>query len=243
MFEGLKLSGWKQGVYQESSTRKHVIGEKRHWNGKIFRYTKAGGAALTRAYLNQAVAVIAGLVNEAGIRAAGYAVGTRQMTLTVTAGATLSVDDLVGSDFIVNDNAGEGQCIPIVSNTALASGGTSLTITLGDRVRTALTSASEFTIQLSPWLLVAMANSTDLMPTGVPMIAVTADYYFWNQTRGMASVFHGTGGVATIGDPVSADTGTTGGVEKATAIGIAVVGISMGQGVDGEFNPIYLTID
>ena len=126
MFEGLKLSGWKQGIFQEKSTRQHVIGEKRHWNNKIFRYAKNGSTALGRGKLNSSVKYNAGIVNQA--ITAAIATGTRQMTLTVTAGAAFVANDLKGSDFIINDVDGEGQCIPIVANTALAAAGTSITI-------------------------------------------------------------------------------------------------------------------
>ncbi len=240
MFGPLKITGWRQGIYQQKNTRRHALGELRHWNNKIFRYSKAG-ESLSMGKLNQSSAVNGGLLNEAIVTA--VATKTKTLSLTVTTGATLAANDLAGSDFIVNDGPGQGQCLPITGNGALTSSGTNLTITLGQGILVALTTDSEFSIQLNIWLSVVEDAQMAHIPCGVPPIDVTDGYYFWDQTGGMCSVL--SEGSASIGQTVgSGDSNSThGATEVISAVTEGVVGLSPGTQVDTEYSPLYLTID
>lgn len=83
--------------------------------------------------------------------------------------------------------AATGMIYEIDYNTALAAAGTSLTITLADPIQVALTASMQFTILVSPWYKVVESATEQNVPSGIPLKAVTAAYYYWCQTKGTAA--------------------------------------------------------
>ena len=238
----MKRGGFDQGIYQISETRKEELGTLRVLSdGRKFRYARAGSGALSAGKLGVAAVIHAASADEAIL--AAVAIGEKVLTLTVTAGAVIAANELKGGAFQINDGTGQGYSYVIDANTDLAVGGTSISITLEEGIKIALDTTSEFTLAHSPWNDV-VESTTTACPVGIPVVAVTAAYYYWAQTGGLAVALMGdTTGVGTV---VTQDIATVAGSTAVMATNsiLPQVGIVHGfAGVDTEYQPLLLTID
>lgn len=234
-----KNTSWLQGLYTISSTEKEIVGTVRRdlW-GNVYRYAKAGATALAAGKLTVAADADTDVQN--CVAAAAVAIGGKTVTLTVTS-TTVAENYFRGGSLQVNDATGEGHRYPVLYSSAVAAG-TSCTVTLEEGVRVALTTSSECTLMQSPWMgtVISATDQTD-MPTGVPMVAVTANYYYWSQTGGDACVLMdeavAKGAMCTIGSAVA------GAVEAVDAVAEPVVCLNRETGVDTEYCPVWLMIN
>jgi hypothetical protein len=237
----MKRTGFQQGVFEQSSTLKEQVGTLRILrDGRKFRYSRAGTSALAAGKLAVAAAVGADVMNEACT--AVHAIGDVIFSETITS-ATYAENYFAGGWLHINDGTGEGHQYKIISSSAVTAG-TSIILTLEDpiRVATAATSASEFSIIHNPNM--ATVESTTLgTPVGISPIAVTASYYYWAQTGGVASALCEQ--ATAVGMPVHQSTLTAGALNDADyASYYPQVGIVYGTvGVEGEYKPVFLTLD
>ena len=239
-----KLRGWRQGLHATSSTRKEVIGTLRETHdGRKFRYARAGSSDLTAGKMGVAPTLNASLVNQTMAEAVD--VGVKVLTLTITApGTAIAEDYFKGGFFQINDGDGEGIQYPILSSSAVAASGTSITITLENGIVTALTTSSEFTLVPSPWMAVTESTTEESLPVGVAPVDVTANYYYWAQTGGvccsLAAGSHGVGGMLTL----ASTAGALAEVSSTFDPDQPICGTAWGTaGVSGEYKPVYLKID
>ena len=241
MASPLKKSGFNQGIYQQSATCLERVGRMRYLDdGRVFMYCKAGGSALAAGKVNYAENLDATWVNEAGVATAGVAIGEKNFSLTITAaGAAIAENQFAGGFLHINDATGEGHQYLIAGNSAVAQSGTSISITLEEGIRVALTSSSEFTLVSSlGWEVVE--TTTQGVPVGVAPIAVTANYYFWNQRRGIANVLiHGTPAIGVLVDQSHEVAGSLKAYATLTNI---PVGRMVETGVDTEYKPVELIL-
>jgi hypothetical protein len=243
----LKRTGFAQGLYQISSSAKEMVGTMRVTrDGRIFRYAKAGGTALVAGRCSVAPAIAADVMNEAC--AGAHALGDLQFTETITAAAAAYAENEFRGGFLqINDATGEGHQYMIDSSTAVAIGGTSITLTLAEAIRVALVAAtSEFTLAKSPWFGAAVSSTEENLPIGIAPVPVTANYYYWAQTHGPALCT--VSGTPAVGTVLTLDDATAGNLKAiATPLDIDIaycVGIAWGTvGVGGEQKPVFLQID
>jgi hypothetical protein len=236
----MKRAGFSQGIYQTSSTRKETVGILRILqDGRKFRYAKAGTSNISAGKLQMPAAVAAAVVNKTSIAAA---IGTMQLTLTI-ASATYAEDYFKGGFLQINDAAGEGIQYPIESSTAVAAG-TSITIALSEGIKVALTASSEFSLIHNPWMATVESATEENTPVGIPVVAVTAAYYYWCQTSGMAiALSDSTPAKGTMLVPGTV-AGSVAAMNATLDIDIPVIGRMFGTaGVDTEYKPIILTIE
>ncbi|MBU4317091.1 MAG: hypothetical protein KKF30_07435 [Proteobacteria bacterium] len=238
----LKTHGWTQGLYQVSSAIKEVIGQKRETDdGRIFRYAKAGVAALAAGKIGVAADIAAAHLNEAIL--AAVAAGEYCLTLVVTAGTAILENALRGGQLQINDEAGEGSIYGIESNSAISASGTEIVITLTDPIKVALTTASEFTLAHNPWNGV-VESATLGKACGVPLVAVPIGNYYWAQTAGL-----GVGlidGTPASGSLLQQSNGVAGALEilaTGTITFKAVAEMFGTAGVDTEYKPVVYCID
>lgn len=241
----LKRAGWSQGLFAQSVTKKEEIGALRITrDGRKFRYCKNGAGALAAGNAVAAVAIAAGIMNEAC--ASAHAIGDLQVTETITAGVAYAENYFAGGMFQVNDDTGEGHQYLIESSSYCSAAGTSITLTLADPIRVALVAAtSEFTLAPSPWMAVTTTTTEENLCVGVAPIAVTAAYYFWAQTGGPGlAVIAGTPAVGEV-LTLSGTAGALTGIATPLDVDIAYqVGILWGTaGIAGESKPVLLTLD
>jgi len=192
----MRLERIAQSLFEQSSTAKHVLGDTYEWEGRIFRYSKAG-EALSKGHILTPLAtptytVDAVATNTAAEDSLYGRMAISQVVDVADAGATVAAGALAGMMLFVDDGLGEGQAEWIIGNTAGASG-SSMKIYLAAALTTALTAAgvSDITIYTDQVVEKAAITSANQIIVGVAPIAVTKDYYFWRQIYGMCFVLHG----------------------------------------------------
>jgi len=242
--EGLKGVGPippAQGIYQMSATQMAPLGHRVAFSdGRVFRYAKAGGTDLVAGKVVTPSAI--NLDTNKNIETTS-AIGSYEITVSTAAARTTSEGGFV----CINDGTGQGLMYRI--KTAVAgTTATSTNFTLYDPIATATVAGTDEAIILAnPYLDLVLAHATIDAPTGISPIAVTAAYYFWVQTWGIAMVLCGST-AQTEGSMLTYST-TDGAVSTyaATATSLIlttpIIGYQYGAAaVDTEYFPIYLQI-
>jgi len=208
-----------QSVYAQSVTQNCVLGSKlvEKESGREFHYSRAGAVALGKALMTQSPAEVSNYIDEVQT-AYGWSAGDTSGTVLITTGATPAANLFADGWMVCNKGAGLGQAFPILTSGSHA---TIIEIALksGFSVQTAIAAASEITLVMSPFrnTIVAPVTTLTAPPAGVPLLAVTAEYYFWAQTKGPAAMTVDSGDTITIGEPVGSP-GTNG---VAGTVGVA----------------------
>ena len=221
-----------QGIYEASATQKAEIGYRILVGDRVFRYAYAGGTALIAGTLVKS-AQLPAEVNKAV--SAAVSVGAYKVTVT-TAAAQLY---LAGGYMVVNDVDGEGHVYRIKSSAANATTATSTDLVLYDPIAVALTTSSEVELYGSPYYDLDLAAAITDHISGVPPIAVTANYYFWLQTWGFCACL--VGATTTAGALLVPHT-TDGSVTPASVFTSEIIGHALTGGTATEYNGIYLRI-
>ena len=151
---------------------------------------------------------------------AAQSVGDNTVSLEVPT-TDLTKDQYKDGYLIFNDADGEGEVYRIVSHPAHdASDDATVIITIEDEgLQTAITTSTEAQLIYNPYTDVKLIDGDGTMttgPLGVTTIPVTASYYCWLQTSGIASVAIGAQ-VGVLGDglSVSQESGESGLAERA----------------------------
>ncbi len=161
-------------------------------DGRRFRYVSSK-TALTA---SEPVSVATCADSELACTAA--AIGATEVTVTTLATAmfggsagVIAVDRLSGGYLACQDDAGEGYLYRIKSNT-VGTATASITLTLYDPLKVALTTASDVVL-IGPKYREVVAGAAALVPVGVAVVPCTgtSEYFFWVQTRGPAMVASG----------------------------------------------------
>jgi len=184
---GKRLPGQgDQLVTEVSATQKFELGAVKEIGLSRYRYGLVGAADIGLGVLCQAPVPAA--VHHDLVPAASYAVGTKQVTLTIGA-ADIAANEYAGGWLHVNDGTGQGQCLRILSHPA-ATGSTACTFTLIDPVTTAFDVANTLcAITRNPYSQAIIHPSPPTAQlVGVPVAAIPAGYYGWFQVRGPAAV-------------------------------------------------------
>ena len=233
----------RYGIYDESSDQQYEIGDRKCFeDGREFVYCKNAAVALTPGKLIQTAAEVA---NHANITVAASVAAGASNKVTLDIGATaITAGQYENGFLIINDATGEGVSYKIKSHPT-SDGSEEVTFTLYDKVAAALTvDVSQATLVPSRGMSVIIAPTTKTGSiVGVPLIAVTASYYFWAQSRGPANVL-GEGTVG-AGDLVFASNTTAGAVEgyNATDILEPIVGTARFAITTTEYGIVDLCIN
>lgn len=185
----------QQGMYEESSTKKAELGRLLPLlDGRCFRYCKCNASAgVAHAKMAAASLVVANdnAVTQTGMTNAisGASIGAKVIKVLLAAATTVNLyeDGLL----TIEDSTGQGYCYRIKSNKA---GGATVAapceLTLYDPLVVALSATSIITLTMNRRKNVIInPNGTQAsVAVGVPLIDVTADYYFWAQTKGYAAL-------------------------------------------------------
>jgi hypothetical protein len=240
----LKIGGFSQGIYEESSTQKETIGSRRFTeDGRVFAYAKNGAVALAAAKITQSAVPDTNAHDEA----MPGAVALGATNLSVTFGGAIAQDAYKDGFMHVNDGTGEGHIYRVKGHpAATAANSYTVTVQLHEPIRVALvitTSLVTFTKHPQDAVIVYPTTGTSV-PAGVPLIPVTAAYYFWNQVKGPCPIL--TDGTVVIGQHVRVSDGTAGAVEPldrdGTAEDEAAVGTVLQVNVTTDYSIIMLDI-
>jgi hypothetical protein len=193
-----------QGIYETSATQNYAAGTLLTYprTRRKFRYGRAGSVALAKAYMTQAEGNDANLVDELqSTSGTSVEVGDTEIVVDITTGITLVEDELTDGMLVVNKSTGIGDIYKIVASK-VQSTDTLLTVQLESPIRTAWAATTEVTILKNPhWDVVVMPVTAAERPSGVPLVAVTANYWCWLQTGGPTPIYVDTGDTLVIGEP------------------------------------------
>lgn len=191
------------GIYETSSDQKYALGTLLEYNdGRAFQYARAGAIALVKAYMTSAEAVDAKLIDELqGTSGTSVEVGDYEITVDITTGITLAEDELADGILVVNKATGMGDVYKIRASK-VQSTDTLLDILLETPIRTAWAADTEITISKHPcWDVVVTPTTRAGIVTGVPLVAVTANYWCWLQVRGLTPLYVDTSETLIVGHP------------------------------------------
>ena len=240
-------SAVSQGIFDISSDQKAAIGYRMQLtDGRVFHYAKAGGSALVAGHLLSSPAH-GGTTTEQ----VNMTVSTASTVGGNTIGLTAVTDSFTANQFqggylgIYSGTAaqGGGQTYRIKSHTAASAGGT-FTVTIYDSFKVAVSTSATATIVKHPWDgVVDWPTTFTGVPAGVPLVAVTASYYFWMQTWGLASVLVDSGAALTLGADVLASNAVAGSVEADDAAKAQPhIGYAISAGAASKFQLVFLRI-
>ena len=206
---------------KETASAEHALGTKMVLpDGRTFYYAKNSSAAITSGgMIVDGIAAVAAHDMDVPPTAA-QSVGDNTVSLEVPT-TDLTKDQYKDGYLIFNDADGEGEVYRIVSHPAHdASDDNTVIITIEDEgLQTAITTSTEAQLIYNPYTDVKLIDGDGTMttgPLGVTTIPVTASYYCWLQTSGIASVAIGAQ-VGVLGDglSVSQESGESGLAERA----------------------------
>ena len=230
-----------QGIWDESSTAWHDLGAYIETaDGRGFRYAKCGGTATVAGKVYQSSALDATNLQPSGglTPSANVAIGGTEITVSDT--ITLTANQLAGGYMSIVVTPGQGYLYKIKGNTAVTAAAGAV-ITLDDPLKVAITTASNFIVTPHPYSGIVVEPGT---PTGVIVgvahRVLTAAYYGWIQTKGVASVLFTGSGAA--GNAVGSLSGGTSGSSAPAIAATNILGYHVATGVTTEYSLIYLTI-
>ena len=187
----------KLGIYEESNDTQlaGMVGDKKEFeDGRVFRLCKNGSTALVAGKLVQS---IVSLTSDDSIEiATSQSAGDYEVNVTGDASSIHAANTLNGGYLVMSDTTGDiGTFYKIKENVAIASGANGI-ITLYDPLTTAIVAGTnECSFCVNPYSGVIIdANTAQLV--GVPLIAVTADYYFWALVEGYGPGTDGGSGLS-----------------------------------------------
>jgi len=239
MNQNIKTQAFKQGIYEISSTQKETLGCLRVMaDGRKFRYAKATAVALIPGVCLQCAAPTANHINRSAV---ATAIGSQQVTFTVV--ATEVTADMY-KDGYLQVNAGTagtlGRQYRIKSHTTVTSAGGSITVQLDEPLGVALIATTD-KLSLIPNPFNGVSEGAVQKPcAGIAPVPVTASYYFWAQTGGVAAAL--LDNATAVGSNLIP--AASGGVKLFVVDYLQpVIGYALGVGVTNEYKPMFLTID
>lgn len=197
---GRNLTGTKQGIYEQSATKNYDIGTRRVLDDMVFRYCQAEPATGTtykaiqpsRAVVNKHVPVTASAVTAASV-------GASTITATVASVAASSYKD----GYIIQQNS------PWTQNSKLRiKDNTTTVFTLKEPLVLAVGASDTMLFSRNMYsdvgMIVTNGTGKEYMSwVAVPLLGITAEYYFWGQTWGPCCVQYGEGTTHRPGETAS----------------------------------------
>jgi len=233
-----------QDIYEISSTPKLRLGERLVLGNRTFVYCKAGSNALSAGLL---VASPATLTSEDTVTVA-HPIGTTKVRVTASG---ITANQWAEGLLVVDEGTGAGESYRIKGNSATDSNGL-VTVELYDGLATAWsTSDTDVTIIPSEYSgVITMPTDGAALVVGVPLVAVTANYYFWAQCWGPCGVKvdAGDGGGNAVDERLGIPSPNHAGqiyFPDTPAAGKQVVARAMLDSADyndDKFEPVYLII-
>ncbi len=190
-------------------------------DGRIFRYTHAGGTALVVGSLNQGVIHT---TNFSGEAVATAAAGARKLLGVGSTTGSVAINQLKFG-YVYTDNTTDLPMMQVKSNSAIvhnAASDAAQYIELFTPIPTALVGGTDTLCYFeNPWedIVVKPASTATALAVGICKIALTTLYWGWVQTAGPTTALYdnSTTALAGIGDPVGADQAVAGAVSGVAA--------------------------
>jgi len=212
-------------------------------NGKGFRYSLNGVAALVMGNLVQASAIdttytnmvvaVAGAVGDTSLRVTN---GTATITSQQFEGGSLSV--------YTAGTVAVGDEYTILAVTGTLTTGGALTVHLDRPLRAIFSTSATVNMRRSPWSGVIQSIATTITGSiaGVAPFAATASEYCWLQTKGVGAVLS-DGSSIIVGSGVVGGSTATAGACTLQIAGFPYVGMAMQAAAAGKAIAVKLQID
>lgn len=228
--------------FAESSTQRWPLGTKLIYGGRTFRYGLNGGVVGAIGSLYQSIVPVAGEQDEP-IEAAS--VGDTGATVQQDTGGDVAANTYQDGYVSIRDETGQGQLLLVYSHGSLTNAAET-EITFVDPILVALHADATADLIRNPYREVIIHPSPNTARiVGLMVRVLTASYYGWLQTEGMASVL--TDGTVVIGQHVRASDAVNGAVEALDRDGTAEdeqeVGTVVGVSANTEYSLIHLTLE
>lgn len=227
-----------------SATAAYALGTKLEArDGRAWRYALAGGVELSPGLMTQSEAIAAEAINEVQT---GYTtnIGDTTITILLTTSSGILDGQLANGWLLVTDGTGEGHYYRIANNV-WTTGDTVMQLTLHEPILVATEATTEVTVIKNLYSKVVVAPTTLTgICVGVPNLTVTANNYFWAQTKGPCAMVVDTGETLVVGGPV----GYPETIAVAGAVGVPTVtdhiwGQAIQIGAAGESAMINLQLE
>jgi hypothetical protein len=182
----------KQSVTETSSTQQHKLGAiYTKADGRTFRYSRAGGTALSKALVNAAAAPDAQAITSTIQTGHGAVAGRVTFDVLLTTGNGWVTDSLIDGWLHISDGgASMGDLYEIKSNK-WTTDDTLMNVTLSDPhgLITAI-AATDDVILYANQMALTVVSPTDPVSdvAGVALVDVPINDYYWAQYRGLASI-------------------------------------------------------
>lgn len=229
-----------QSIYEPSTTQKAPLGTKLRLAGRVYHYgflaaSVAGGAVIATTTPTAS--------HQSGIFAVA-ATSAGSKIISGTSSAAVAANLYAEGYFGVATGTNIGEMYRIISQN---SGSAAMTITLYDRLNTALTSGTGFFLIQNEYNNLNVGSQALNLAVGIAPVNITSGAYAWLQTWGLAAPAH----VAATPAAGVLHLGTTGGVvttfDATTNGGIAAAAYQIGKNMGlaataGQANPVFISI-
>lgn len=231
-------------IFTPTSGQKYMLGCIHDLNdGRKFRYLENGGSGLSKGLMSKGAQINTDWETVAVIAAAS--VGDQKVTISTELGTALVAHDLDNGWLVTEDLAGETELYLIKEHTI----GTTPVLTLADEggIRTALEdTTSVITLKKNIYKDVVVATVTN-RPTGVPLVDVDADYFFWAQVRGLCPMLLDAAAYSVVagdmvGQGASAGTAGAAGIVDASAATAVIYGYCITAAAQTAGNTIIVDL-
>ena len=208
-------------------------------DARIYRYGLAGASNLAAGKINQASAIVA---NHQNMATSTVAIGAT--SITVTLGATAVTANQYSNGFLIlNAGTGAGSGTYQILSHPAANSSATLVVTLypSDSIQVATDSTTKASLMAAPYngAIVAPTTLTGAI-IGVNTVAITAAYFGWFQTGGLASCLNQGGTTVGLG---LAPSGSVAGALATVAATTTQVAYAAQTGVDTEYRMVSLQLD
>jgi len=194
-----------QRWYEQSLTQNYEPGTLLvYGDGRKFRYDKDSGSGITKARMaagaSQEAKIIAETQSTSGT---SVEIGDQEIVVDITTASSLPENDLQQGKLTVNTGTGIGDSYKILANK-VQSTDTLMTVLLENPILTAWAADTVIDMVRNPWYktLVFPTSSHGNMAVGVAPITVTAGYWYWSQTGGLAAAITDADDTIIVGNPV-----------------------------------------
>jgi hypothetical protein len=212
-------------------------------DGRVFRFAENGAVALVVGKICQSEVPSANHLAEA---IATLAAGVTSLTgVGATTGAA-GVSDFIDGYIFSTTSTNLTNAMRIKDNTAIAAGSTG-TVTLYNPTVAAFAAADTCSYVKNPWKDVIIHDSPQTaLPVGAPANAVTASYYGWLQTQGVARIL--IDGTVVIGYDVRLSEDDDGAVaaqdyDEADDANLGTCGRAIEIGSDTNYGLVFLMLE
>jgi hypothetical protein len=229
-----------QPLFSSSATQFHELGFKATFQGRTFRYVKAGASALV---VGNALQAAVEDTDHDDITCRATAIGATSLLITTGSGSgALDENEYADGYAVIDTTPGLGYVYHIKGHAAIAaSTDGALQLVDGESVQVALTSSSKITLVKNPFKDVIQLPATTLTNTcvGGAVYPIAASEFGWIQSGGPgAALISGTPG---CGQSVTVS-GTAGALAVHSAE-LPELAYMMVTGRSGKVCPVYWLID